>query len=53
VLILDFYRNAPETWWLPLISTASLRFLPRVLRCRLRQDQLRHHRLWHLAYEPR
>jgi len=32
VLILDFYRNAPETWWLPLISTASLRFLPRVLR---------------------
>ena len=23
VLILDFYRNAPETWWLPLISTPS------------------------------
>lgn len=32
VIILDFYRNAPETWWLPLLSTASLRFLPRPLR---------------------
>lgn len=32
VIILDFYRNAPDTWWLPLISTASLRFLPRPLR---------------------
>jgi uncharacterized cofD-like protein len=32
ILILDVYRNAPETWWLPLISAASLRFLPRILR---------------------
>jgi hypothetical protein len=27
VLILDVYRTAPETWWLPIISTLSLRFL--------------------------
>jgi uncharacterized cofD-like protein len=32
VLILDFYRNAPDTWWLPLISAISLRELPRLLR---------------------
>ena len=32
ILILDFYRNAPDTWWLPLISAASLRFLPRIIR---------------------
>jgi uncharacterized cofD-like protein len=32
VLILDFYRNAPETWWLPALSALSLRFLPRVVR---------------------
>ena len=32
VLILDFYRNAPESWWLPLLSWASLRFLARPLR---------------------
>ena len=32
ILILDVYRTAPETWWLPIISTASLRFLPRLLR---------------------
>lgn len=32
ILILDVYRKAPETWWLPLISAASLRFLPRILR---------------------
>ena len=32
VLILDFYRNAPETWWLPILSAISLRFLPRVVR---------------------
>lgn len=32
ILILDIYRSAPETWWLPIISTASLRFLPRILR---------------------
>jgi uncharacterized cofD-like protein len=32
ILILDVYRTAPETWWLPIISFASLRFLPRYLR---------------------
>ena len=32
ILILDVYRTAPETWWLPLLSTASLRFLPRHIR---------------------
>ncbi len=32
ILILDVYRTAPETWWLPIISAASLRFLPRLLR---------------------
>lgn len=32
ILILDVYRTTPETWWLPLISAASLRFLPRLLR---------------------
>ncbi len=32
VLILDFYRNAPETWWLPLLSAASLRILARPVR---------------------
>lgn len=32
LLLLDLYRNAPETWWLPLISYISLRFLPRVAR---------------------
>ncbi len=32
VLVLQVYRTAPDTWWLPLLSTASLRFLPRPLR---------------------
>jgi len=32
ILILDFYRTAPDTWWLPLISAASLRFIARPLR---------------------
>jgi uncharacterized cofD-like protein len=32
VLILDIYRNAPETWWLPILSAASLRELARPLR---------------------
>lgn len=32
ILILDVYRTTPETWWLPLLSTASLRFLARPLR---------------------
>ena len=32
VIVLDFYRNAPETWWFPALATASLRWLPRPLR---------------------
>jgi uncharacterized cofD-like protein len=31
-LLLDFYRTVPETWWLPLVSAAALRFLPRIVR---------------------
>ncbi len=32
ILLLDVYRSSPDTWWLPLLSYASLRFLPRLLR---------------------
>ncbi len=32
VLVLDVYRTAPETWWLPILSFLSLRFLDRTLR---------------------
>lgn len=32
MFLLDIYRKAPETWWLPLLSIASLRPLPRLLR---------------------
>jgi uncharacterized cofD-like protein len=32
VLILEVYRTAPETWWLPILSIASLRALSRPLR---------------------
>jgi uncharacterized cofD-like protein len=32
ILILEIYRTAPDTWWLPFLSTASLRFLARPLR---------------------
>ena len=32
VLILEVYRTAPQTWWLPLLSAASLRFLARPVR---------------------
>jgi len=32
LFILDFYRNAPETWWLPALSYLSLRFLDRPIR---------------------
>ena len=32
VLLLEVYRTAPDTWWLPILSTASLRFLPRLVR---------------------
>ncbi len=30
--LLDIYRSAPETWWLPITSTLYLNFLPRALR---------------------
>lgn len=32
ILILDVYRTAPDTWWLPVLSYLSLRFLDRTLR---------------------
>lgn len=32
VLILDFYHNAPESWWQPILAFLSLRFLSRPLR---------------------
>ena len=32
ILVLDVYRTAPETWWLPALSAASLRFIARPLR---------------------
>lgn len=32
IFVLDIYRNAPDTWWLPLLSFASLRSFPRLLR---------------------
>jgi len=32
ILLLDIYRNAPDTWWLPAISFLSLRFFPRAVR---------------------
>lgn len=32
VLILDVYRNAPDTWWLPLLSAVSLRSFVRPVR---------------------
>jgi len=32
VLILDVYRTSPDTWWLPVLSLISLRFIDRTLR---------------------
>ena len=32
IYLLDIYRTVPDTWWLPLISFLSLRFLARWLR---------------------
>jgi len=32
VLVLDVYRTAPDSWWLPVLSFLSLRFLARPLR---------------------
>ncbi len=31
-VVLDVYRTAPDTWWLPILSTISLLFLPRTVR---------------------
>ena len=32
ILVLDVYRSSPDTWWLPIMSYASLRILSRPLR---------------------
>jgi uncharacterized cofD-like protein len=32
LIVLDVYRSTPDEWWLPFISTISLRFMPRLLR---------------------
>lgn len=32
LVVLDVYRNAPNTWWLPVVSALSLRFLDRPIR---------------------
>lgn len=32
ILVLDVYRTAPDSWWLPYLSTLSLRFLARPIR---------------------
>lgn len=32
IFVLDVYRRAPDTWWLPLASYASLMALPRLIR---------------------
>src|SRR5512145_1843393 len=32
VLVLEIYRTAPDTWWLPWLSAVSLRWLARPLR---------------------
>ncbi len=32
LFVLDIYREAPETWWLPILSAISLRSLARPLR---------------------
>jgi uncharacterized cofD-like protein len=32
IFVLEIYRSAPETWWLPLLSFASLRVFARPIR---------------------
>jgi uncharacterized cofD-like protein len=32
MFVLDIYRNAPQTWWLPIITTLALQDLPRIAR---------------------
>jgi len=31
-VLIDLYRTAPDTWWLPALSILSLRFLDRIFR---------------------
>lgn len=32
LFVIDLYRRTPDSWWLPLVSLASLRALPRLVR---------------------
>jgi len=32
LFVIDLYRKTPDSWWLPLVSFASLRSLPRIIR---------------------
>jgi len=32
IYMLDFFRNSPDTWWLPIISALSLKAISRTLR---------------------
>ncbi|MDZ7844502.1 MAG: gluconeogenesis factor YvcK family protein [Anaerolineales bacterium] len=32
LFVLDVYRQSPDTWWLPILSAASLQTLPRLVR---------------------
>ena len=32
LFVIDIYRKAPDTWWLPIVSFASLLSLPRLIR---------------------
>ena len=32
MFVLDVYRTAPQTWWLPIITTITLKGLPRLAR---------------------
>ena len=32
IIVLDIYRNAPDTWWLPILSFAAVRTLARPVR---------------------
>jgi len=32
LFVIDIYRKAPDTWWLPIVSVASLLYLPRLVR---------------------
>ena len=54
ILLLDIYRTAPETWWLPVLSFLSLRFLTRPMRFLIFGGNRRWpHSDWDLGFEPR